>query len=204
MFIENALTRKYELNKRAERQNATRQRIVEATVELHEEIGPARTSISAIAERAGVERLTVYRHFATEGDIFQACTAHYNELHPLPEGAAWQVIADPFDRLTFGLTELYRYFAETERMMSAVMRDAPSTPSMAEPFAQYLERFRALFALLVAGFVAQGIPADRVQVSIRLAIEFHTWQILMREQGMELEAAVAYQIGIVRWAAIGV
>lgn len=198
------MTRKYELNKRAERQDATRQRIVEATVSLHEEIGPARTSISAIAHRAGVERLTVYRHFATEGDIFRACSARYDELHPLPGGTAWQAIDDPFDRLTFGLTELYRYFAETERMMSAVMRDAPSTPSMAESFAHYEQRFRVLFALLVTGFVAKGIPADRVQVPIRLAIDFHTWQILMREQGMALEAAVSYQIGIVRWAAIGV
>ena len=151
-----------------------------------------------------MERLTVYRHFATEGDIFQACTAHYNELHPLPEGAAWQVIADPFDRLTFGLTELYRYFAETERMMSAVMRDAPSTPSMAESFARYEQRYRALFALLVAGFVAKDIPAERVQLPIRLAVDFRIWQIMMREQGMALEVAVAYQIGIVRWAAIGV
>ena len=84
------MARKYEMTKRAGRQEATRQRIVEATVELHEEIGPARTSISAIAERAGVERLTVYRHFATEGDIFQACSARFDELHPLPDGATWE------------------------------------------------------------------------------------------------------------------
>jgi AcrR family transcriptional regulator len=198
------MTRKYELKSRAERQEATRQRIVEATVELHEEIGPARTSISAIAERAGVERLTVYRHFPSESDIFQACTAWYQELHPLPDTAGWLAIDDPFDRLRLGLTEIYRYFTETERMMSAVMRDAPSTPSMHEPFGQYQQRFRAMFALLLAGFSAAGLPAERVQLPIRLAIDFQTWQIMMREQGMELSAAVDYQVGIVRWAAIGV
>jgi len=198
------MARKYEMTKRAGRQEATRQRIVEATVELHEEIGPARTSISAIAARAGVERLTVYRHFATESDIFQACSARYDELHPLPDGATWAGIDDPFDRLAFGLAQLYRYFTETERMMAAVMRDAPSTASMREPLANYRQRFRELYALLVAGFVAKEIPAERVQLPIRLASDFSTWQIMMREQETELSAAVDYQVGIVRWAAIGV
>lgn len=198
------MTRKYELKARAERQEATRQRIVEAAVELHEEVGPARTSISAIAERAGVERLTVYRHFATESDIFQACSARYRELHPLPGLGAWEAIEDPFDRLKLGLVELYRYFAETEGMTSAVIRDAPSTPAMHEPFARYQAWFRVMFALLTTGFVTHGIPAERVQLPIRLAIDFRTWQIMMREQGMDVEAAVEYQMGIVRWAAIGV
>lgn len=173
-------------------------------MELHEEIGPARTSISAIAERAGVERLTVYRHFATEGDIFQACSARFDELHPLPDIATWAAIADPFERLRLGLTELYRYFGETEAMLTAVMRDAPVTESMHEPFARYLERFHGMQLMLVAGFVTAGIPAERVRLPIRLALDFRTWQIMMREQTMELSAAAAYQVRIVRFAAIGV
>ena len=201
----NEMARKYELKSRAARQEATRQRIVEAAVELHEEIGPARTSISAIAERAGVERLTVYRHFATEGEIYQACSARFNELHPFPDFAAWEAIDDPFARLSLGLTELYRYFADSERMMAAVIRDAPSTPAMHETFARYQQGFRAMFELLIAGFAASGIPAERVQLPIRLAVDFRTWQIMVREQGMEFSAAVAYQVGIVRCAAaIGV
>jgi AcrR family transcriptional regulator len=198
------MARKYELKTRAERQEETRLRIVEAAVELHEEIGPARTSISAIAERAGVERLTVYRHFATDGDIYQACSARFNELHPFPDFAAWEAIDDPFARLSLGLTELYRYFADSERMMAAVIRDAPSTPAMHETFAHYQRGFRAMFELLIAGFSVFGIPAERVQSPIRLAVDFRTWQIMVREQGMELPAAVAYQVGVVRWAAIGV
>jgi AcrR family transcriptional regulator len=200
----NEMARTYESKARAERKEATRQRIVDATVELHEEIGPARTSISAIAERAGVERLTVYRHFATEGEIFQACSTRYDELHPLPDGVAWQAIVDPFDRLTTGLTDLYSYFADTERMTSAVLRDAPSTPSMHEPFARYQRCFHAMNTLLVAGFIDAGIPAERVQLPIRLAVDFPTWQIMVRERGMSVLAAVNYQVGVVRWAAIGV
>lgn len=197
------MARKYELKTRAQRQEATRQRIVEATVELHEELGPARTSISAIAERAGVERLTVYRHFATEQEIFQACSARFDELHPFPDLARWGARDDPFDRLAFGLTELYRYFEDTERMMQTTIRDAPVTPSMHETFARYQQGFRALFDLLVAGFAAAGIPPERVQLPIALAIDFRTWQIMIREQQIELSEAVAYQVGVVRCAAGG-
>lgn len=198
------MVRKYEMKTRAERQEATRQRIVEAAVELHEEIGPARTSISAIAERAGVERLTVYRHFATEQDIFQACSARFDALHPIPDPATWVSVADPFERLSHGLSKLYGYFAETERMLAAAIRDAPSTPSIQETFARYQYGFHAMCMVLVDGFIASGIPAERVQLPIRLAVDFHTWQIMMREQQMTLPAAVEYQVGIVRWAAIGV
>ena len=195
------MARKYELKSRAARQEATRLRIVEATMELHEEIGPARTSISAIAERAGVERLTVYRHFATEGEIYQACSAHFNELHPFPDFVAWEAIDDPFARLALGLTELYRYFADSERMMSSVIRDAPSTPAMHEPFARYQQGFRAMTELLISGFATSGIAAERVQLPIRLAVDFGTWQIVVREQEMDISEAVAYQLQIVRCAA---
>jgi AcrR family transcriptional regulator len=192
------MARKYELRKRAERQEATRQRIVEAAVELHEELGPARTSISAIAERAGVERLTVYRHFATEDEIFLACSARFDELHPLPDLAGWEAIDDPFERLALGLSELYDYFADTERMTAAAIRDASSTPAIREAFGRYQGRFRAMFELLVAGFVATGIPVETVRLPIRLAIDFRTWQIMMRELKMDLSDAVAYQLQNVR------
>ena len=170
-------------------------------MELHEEIGPARTSISAIAERAGVERLTVYRHFATEQEIFEACSARFDELHPHPDLAGWEAIADPYERLAHGLTELYRYFLDTERMMSAVMRDAPTTPSMHETFARYQQGFHMMIELLINGFATSGIAAEHVQLPIRLAGDFRTWQIMVREQGMAISAAVAYQLQVVRCAA---
>lgn len=198
------MARKYELKSRAERQEATRQRIVEAAAELHEEVGPARTSISAIAERAGVERLTVYRHFATESDIFHACSAHFDELHPFPDFAAWASIHDPFERLERGLAELYDYFSDTERMTAAAIRDAPATPAMRDTFARYHEGFQGIATMLIAGFAAAGIPANRVSLPIRLATDFHTWHIMTREAKLDSRAAVAYQAGVVRWAAIGV
>src|SRR5918994_5654651 len=98
MFTDMA-TRRYQKKRRAEQEAETRQRIVEAMVALHREVGPARTTISAIAERAGVERLTVYRHFPDERSMFQACTSHYSTLVPEPDAAAWADIAEPAERL---------------------------------------------------------------------------------------------------------
>ena len=87
--------RPYRLKKRAEAMSDTRQRITEAAMELHGTVGPARTTVSAVAERAGVQRHTVYRHFPTEDDLFAACSAHFDELHPWPDSEAWRREADP-------------------------------------------------------------------------------------------------------------
>ena len=77
--------RKYELKQRAEEMAETRRRITEAAVDLHRTVGPARTTLSAIAKRAGVQRHTVYRHFPTETELFGACSAHYFTANPWPD-----------------------------------------------------------------------------------------------------------------------
>src|ERR671929_225345 len=107
MFTQMA-TRKYELKRRAEQQAETRRRIVEAIVALHREVGPARTTIKAITERAGVERLTVYRHFADETAMFQACSAHFAaEVVPPPDPAEWEGVGDRAERLRAALLAFY-------------------------------------------------------------------------------------------------
>src|SRR3954469_1224735 len=100
--------RTYELKRRAERQEETRRRIVDAAVELHSTLGPARTTVQAIAERAGVTRPTVYAHFPDERTLFQACSGHVRATVPPPDTAAWHAIADPAERLETALRELYR------------------------------------------------------------------------------------------------
>src|SRR5512143_2944523 len=110
--------RRYELKQRAERQAVTRQRIVEAIVALHREVGPARTSISAIAERAGVERLTVYRHFADEAAMLQACSAHFHAEIARPDPATWSSVTDPAKRLRAVLLAYYDYYRRGEDMLA--------------------------------------------------------------------------------------
>src|SRR5712691_1183180 len=126
------MTRKYELKQRAQSQARTRQRIVEATVELHRSVGPARTTISAIAERAGVQRLTVYRHFPDERSLFQACTGHWAVEHPRPDLSRWAAKEDPEERLRVALSEIYAYFRTTEKMAGNVRRDLPELPVLQE------------------------------------------------------------------------
>src|SRR5919107_1985901 len=118
MFTDMATTkrqpRKYQKIRRAEQQAETRQRIVEAMVALHREVGPARATISAIAERAGVERLTVYRHFPDERSMFEACTTHYATEVPQPDPASWADIDDPAERLRAVLLTFYEYYRRAE------------------------------------------------------------------------------------------
>jgi AcrR family transcriptional regulator len=120
--------RQYRMQKRAEQMDETRQRIVESTVRLHGTLGPARTTIAAIARDAGVTRLTVYRHFPDDEAIFEACSAHWLAGQVLPDPVAWARIHDPVDRLRAGLSDLYRFYRDGEGMLTRVYRDRDAMP----------------------------------------------------------------------------
>ena len=126
------MTRKYELKQRALSQAETRQRIVDATVDLHRELGPLRTTISAIAERAGVQRLTVYRHFPDDRALFGACGGQWRAAHPLPDPSAWAGVEDPAERLQVALDRDLRLVRSTEEMTANVLRDIPESPVLQE------------------------------------------------------------------------
>src|SRR5215211_6704235 len=123
--------RKYEMKKRAERQRETRLRIVEATVELHRTRGPANTTVSEIAKRAGVNRLTVYNHFPDTTDLLKACSRSWTERYPAPDPKPWAQISDPQERLRTALADLYGFYARTEPMRANVLRDAQTMPELA-------------------------------------------------------------------------
>src|SRR5688572_22834599 len=128
MSVEKPANRRYELRKRADAMEATRRRITEATIELHGSIGPARTTITAIAERAGVQRQTVYRHFPTDDDLFAACSQHFYAGDRWPDLERWRAIADPAERLAAALDELYAYYERNESMWTNVLRDETLMP----------------------------------------------------------------------------
>jgi AcrR family transcriptional regulator len=192
------MTRKYDMTRRAKRKEETRRRIVEATVELHETVGMARTTISAVAEKAGVERLTVYRHFPDERALFTACSGHWSAANPPPDPASWTQIADPKERLRSALTEVYAYHRRTEPMMSNVVRDVqvhPITREMAEPYYQLFEQMRYVLA------TGWGVEDERLPLllaTVGHALDFQTWRSLARQQGLNDEQAVEVMIGMVR------
>ena len=174
--------RKYELRQRAALQAETRQRIVEAVFALHREIGPARTTISAIAERAGVERLTVYRHFGGEAALFAACAAHFRAETPPPDPAAWTAIDDPVARLRVALVAYYDYYRRAEDMLANVTRDAPRVPALAPFVERRLAAATATRDRLLEGWGARGARRTRLAAAIGLALRFETWQALAREE----------------------
>lgn len=190
--------RKYELKRRAESQAATRQRIVEAAVRLHATVGPAHTTVMDIAKSAGVERVTVYRHFPDELALFSACSAHYRAQNPLPEISAWRVIDDPVERLRVALSALYAYYDRTAPMLQNVLRDAETMPVIwqaTEPRRRYVADIRDL---LSRGWSARGRQRQRLLAALALTLDFHTWKRLVLDEKVKPDEAVQMMIGLVR------
>jgi AcrR family transcriptional regulator len=196
-------TRKYEKKRRAELEAETRRRITETAAELHGTIGPARTTISAIAERAGVRRSTVYRHFPDEAALFDACSSHWEEANPLPELAEWEAIADPDKRLRTALDELYAHYRRTERMMENLHRDEVTVPVVAERFARYHQYLAAARDMLIRGRSVRGLRREETRAAIGHALAFTSWRSLTREQGLDDARAAEMMCGLVAGPATG-
>jgi AcrR family transcriptional regulator len=186
------MARGYELKQRALQMEDTRQRIVEAAIDLHATVGPARTTVSAIAERAGVQRQTYYRHFPDERSLNNACSGLYVARNPLPDPSAWDEIADPGERLRHGLSELYAYFAANEAMLAHVIRDAEVHPvtreAMGRLVAPDLERIRG--KLTAALYPTRQRPSKSVRAAVALVADFASWKSLVRHAGLSQREAV--------------
>jgi AcrR family transcriptional regulator len=192
--------RKYEKKRRAELEAETRRRITETAVELHGTIGPARTSISAIAKRAGVRRSTVYRHFPDEAALIGACSSHWAAANPVPDMAAWGSIEDPDRRLRTALDELYAYYRHTDQMMDNLHRDELTMPVIAQHLAPYHQYMAALRDLLMRGRSVRGRRRDEARAAVGHALAYTTWRSLTREQELTDGQAVALMCGLVEGA----
>jgi AcrR family transcriptional regulator len=193
--------RPYRMRRRAELEQQTRTRITESAVALHEQVGPARTSISAIAERAGVRRSTVYRHFPDEQALFAACSSHWRAANPPPDPRAWAAIDDPAERTKTALRELYGFYRRTERMYTSLLRDEAVVPiiqRLLRDFYGYLSRIEDI---LMAGRHLRGHAARRTRAAIGHALAFPTWRSLTRERELADDDAVALVCVLVEGAA---
>jgi AcrR family transcriptional regulator len=189
---------KYQLKRRAEREAETRQRIVEAAVALHAEVGPARTTISAIADLAGVRRPTVYRHFPDELSLFKACSGHGLTIHPLPDPEPWRQLTDPLSRLRVALGELYPYYRRHERRLSNILRDSEAMPVLQEVNAVvFVPRMLRMHQVVAEAWAAQGEASGELLAMLGLALNFYTWRFLALQAGMNDDQAVELAVGIV-------
>lgn len=189
------MTRSYTLKKRAEQQAETRERIVEAAVDLHSTLGPARTTLSMVAEKAGVQRHTLYAHFPDERALAMACSGHVQERDPPPDAAAWRGIKDTSERLAAGLTAIYGWYVRNAQLLSCVLRDA-----------EYYALTREIAALRFGPYFkayeeALGAKLNAKQrAMLHLALSFHTWRALVQEAGLKPAAAVEAMVAAVERA----
>src|SRR5918996_4161114 len=187
--------RPYRQKVRAERQADTRRRIIESAVELHLQRGPAQTSISAIAERAGVNRVTIYRHFPDARTLLEACSAHARRLNPPPDPNRWRRINDPRLRTEVALTQLYDYFRRTEAGWSNVLRDAELAPLVKDMAEQRrLAYLREARDVLLAAWPKRRARRPLLRAVLGLAVDFRTWQTMCRREELDDRTAVALMV----------
>jgi AcrR family transcriptional regulator len=185
------------MTRRAELEEQTRRRITESTIALHEELGPAQTSISAIAERAGVRRSTVYRHFPDEDTLFAACSSHWRAANPPPDPRSWSAIDDPTERTQTALRDLYAFYRRTEGMYSSLLRDEPLVPVVQRLLANFHAYLRDAGDVLAAGRGLRGGTGRSTRAAIGHALAFSTWRSLTQEQGLADDDAVALMCRLV-------
>ena len=190
--------RTYRMGRRREQLDAMSQRIAEAAFELHGTVGPAQTSVSAVAERAGVQRHTVYHHFPDLGALFRACTDHGMRVTRTPESAPWRAIEDPTDRLHHGLGELYAYYRANTRLLGNILRDMPFMAVVGGSEA-FVERMTELFMALAIGWP----PDERTQrvrmAAVGHAMSYETWKSLT-DNGLADDEARDLMLGLVALA----
>lgn len=179
------MTRTYTLRRRAEQQAQTRRRIVEAAVDLHGSIGPALTTISMVAERAGVQRHTVYAHFPDELSLYLACSALSLERDALPDAEPWRSIQDRRERLRTGLHALYGWYERNAALAACVLRDAEY-----HPLTKHILQLRFGPHIAAYGEVLGRQLSSKQRALLRLALSFFTWRTLVQECGLKRSAAV--------------
>ncbi len=173
------------MKRRAEAQAATRLRITESAVELHRTLGPSRTTMAAVAEHAGVQRSTLYRHFPDEAALFDSCRAHWYAGHPPPDLDGWREVAATQERLVAALTELYAWYRSTGTMLDALIRDETLVPAVGRQFGAFHARLDQAHDVLLAGRGVRGGRRARVSAAVRLSLKFETWRALCREGGLQ-------------------
>ncbi|MDX1387994.1 MAG: TetR/AcrR family transcriptional regulator [Acidobacteriota bacterium] len=183
------------MKRRAERQDETRRRIVEAAIVLHGSVGMNKTTVKQIAELAGVGRQTVYRHFADELALGRACSGLYFERNPLPDPESWKKVADPEDRARVALRESYAFHRKTETMIGLAIADVGESPIM-EP---YFEHWRRAADIVASAWGNHGDEREGAlsKAAIGHALAFQTWRNLVRDQGLTDDQAVELMLRFV-------
>jgi AcrR family transcriptional regulator len=186
---EGVAKRSYRMRKRGESIDRTRRRIRDAAVRLHTSVGPSAASMSAIAEEAGVTRLTLYRHFPSKGELFQACMTHWRSLHPPPDPDRWRSVTQFDARLRTALTELYGWYEANGDDLYPIYRDASHTPA-SNRLARRQTNERNANAIL-SGLELTPTGRRRLRAAVGHVVGFWTWHSLAVDQGLSTREAAS-------------
>ena len=189
------MARSYTLKRRADQQAQTRQRIVEAAIDLHGTVGPARTSLSMVAEKAGVQRNTLYAHFPDERSLLLACSGTSLERDPPPDAQAWRGIADRTERMRTGLKAVYGWYGGNAQLLACVLRDA-------EHYAPVREVSELRYGPVIGGWhevLGEGLSKTQ-QALLHLALSYHSWRALVLEVGLSNAAAADSMVDAIEGA----
>jgi AcrR family transcriptional regulator len=193
--------RPYRKKRRAKQEERTRLRLTESAVELHGSLGPAKTSMKAIAEHAGVRRSTLYRHFPDLEAVFDACSAHWSAANPPPDPTPWGEIEDPAERLRVALGELYPYYRRNRRMLENLLRDEDEMAIVKERFAVFHAYLDALREILLAGLPKRGAAHRRAEAAVGHALSLPAWRSLAIDQGLDDAEAAELMVRMLSAAA---
>jgi AcrR family transcriptional regulator len=194
-------TRVYNMRARQDSVEQTRLRITDATMRLHESVGPAATTVSAIADAAGVTRLTVYRHFPDDEALVTACSGHWRGLHPSPDAKDWAKVQDPVERLRTALAETYLWARAAAPMMTRIYQDLSTMPAFVSESLAQDEQARV--ATLSRGFHARGHSGRLLRAALRHALHIRTWESLCVEGGLDDHEATELMVGTILTAVRG-
>ena len=206
--------RAYTLRVLARRRDAVHSRITKAAVYLHGTVGPAHTTMNDIARRAGVRRATVYNHFPTDKDLFEACSSHWLGQNPPPDVTSWAEIGDAGRRVEVSLEALYAYYDHGQAMLENFLRDTPQVPALKEIIRQkWWPMLEGIARILVKGWNSGEVDSSDTETtdttvaedsevrsvrqtgdleliaSIRVALDFFTWQTLTASGLTNIEAS---------------
>lgn len=169
---------------------ATRQRIGQAAADLLDEAGdPQSITFKAVAARAGVTEMTVYRHFPTRDDLLQGLWQQLNARMGPDIGMPASV-----EQLLAQHAALFAGFDAIAPQITASI----TTPQGREMRAALNDRRRRAFRAIVGEAAPHLRPEARTRAAaiLQLLHSAHAWMSLREQWGLEgREAAAA-----TRWA----
>jgi AcrR family transcriptional regulator len=189
------MPRAYRQGKRADSAADTRRRIIDAAIDLHRTVGPAQTTVAEIARKAGVGRVTVYKHFPDDAALVMASQSQWLAQHPPPDAGQWAMILDPDARLRVALRELYLWYFDTEPMTGNVLREGAALPAFTAVYSLLRVHIREGAEILAAGRVSDP---QWTLATLNVVQSYDTWRVLVHELGLTLGEAVELVVGWVR------